>query len=188
MALLHDALPEEDRQRAFEIWYLEAGRSPKATSKIMKEMYGVEIRPNTISEWTRVHEWHIKANNALAAVAPGMKVEMLSNLLVAGVRASRLINEMITDASNGVRLDGAASKLAIETMHLAGFSPIGTRNPLDAQRSAVVDRSKLLELYHSDEEISALMEQGRRALEVIELNDANQLPPNTVDTTFRRSD
>jgi hypothetical protein len=188
VALLHDPYPDEDRQRAFEIWYIEAGRSPKATSNIMKDMFGVDIRPNTISEWTRVHDWHTKANNMLAMVAPGMKVEMLSNLLVAGVRASRLINEMITDASNGVRLDGAASKLAIETMHLAGFSPIGTRNPLDAQRSAVIDRSKLLELYHSDEEIAELMEQGRRALEVIESNDANQLPANTLDATFRRSD
>lgn len=183
-----DAIPIEDRQRAFEVWYIEAGRSPKATSKILKQMYDIEIRPNTISEWTRVHDWHIKANNLLATIAPGMKVEMLSNIMVAGVKASRLLSEMMTNASDGVRLDGAATKLAIETLHLAGFSPIGTRNPLDAQRSAVIDRSKLLELYHSDQEIAELMEAGRRAIEALDEHDDYQLPANTMDVDFRPND
>lgn len=188
MPLLHEAIPEEDRQKAFEIWYLEAGRSPKATCQILKRDHDIEIRPNTISEWSRVHEWHTKANQLLATIAPGMKTEMLSNIIVAGVKASRLLSEMLTNASEGYRLDGAASKLAIETLHLAGFSPIGTRNPLDSQRSAVVDRSKLMELYHSDDEIAALMEAGRRAMEVAEIRDSNQLPPGTVDVDFRPSD
>jgi len=189
MGLLREPiLTPEDRQKVFEVWYIEAGRSPKATSILCKELYGFDLRPNTISEWARTHSWHQRANNLLATVAPGMKVEMLSNLVVAGVRASRYINEMLVDASNGKKLDGAATKLAIETMHLAGFSPIGTRNPLDAQRSATIDRNKLLELYHDDAEIQQLMETGRKALEAQLNHDEIQVLTGAVDVDFRELD
>ena len=192
MPLLHEPIDEQVKQRAFEIWYLEAGRSPKATSRILKETYGDDVRPNTISEWARTKQWHLTANNLLASIAPGMRTEMLSNILVAGVKASRIISEMLTDASDGVRLDGAASKLAIETLHLAGFSPIGTRNPLDSQRSAMVDRSKLMELYHSDDEIAALMEAGQRAIAATTdpkenevRRDYDQFIASTVEVDYR---
>lgn len=189
MPLLRDPiLSPEDRNRVFEVWYVEAGRSPKATAALCKELFGYDLRPDTISEWSRAHDWHQRANSLLATIAPGMKVEMLSNLLVAGVRASRHINEMLVDASNGKKLDGAATKLAIETMHLAGFSPIGTRNPLDAQRSATVDRNRLLELYHDDDEIKSLMESGRKALEAQVDYDEIQVAPGAVDVDFRKLD
>ena len=189
MPLLHPPiLSPEDKQRVFEIWYVEAGRSPKATAMLAKDLYNLDVRPNTISEWVRAGDWHQKANNLLATVAPGMKVEMLSNLIVAGVRASRFINEQLIEASHGKKLDGAATKLAVETMHLAGFSPIGTRNPLDAQRSTTIERNKLLELYHDDAEIQQLMESGRKALEAQLKHDEIQVITGAVDVDFRELD
>jgi len=188
MPLLHEPIPDEHKIMAFEVWFLEAGRSPKTTSDILRNEHQIEIRPDTISQWTKVHNWHIEANNRLALIAPGMKVEMLSNLLVAGVKASRLIPQLLQNAADGYRLDGAASKLAVETMHLVGFSPIGTRNPLDSQRSAVVDRSRLMELYHSDEEIRELMESGQRAIEVIHEQEQNSIVAGEMADYFRNGD
>lgn len=152
-------IAQEIRDLALDIWHLEAGRSPRRTSKLLLEEHGYEVSPHVIANWSHRDDWHGIANARQGNYAPGMRAETLGNIIISGLHASRNLIGMQSDIAQGKNPAMAAVKAVIDTLHTAGFSPVGRINPVDSNTTSIEDRNRIIDAYSNDEEIQWIIRQ-----------------------------
>ena len=175
---------DEQKQKAFEVWYLRANRNPAETARVLSadRDEGFTVTRQTVHKWAIDYHWDTKADRDLFAGAPRLRFATQTELVLAAPEAARLLRqvmnldpelmtEQVVRDRNGDHIetikvfDDKIIKLRMESARACldrmGFSPIGTRDSLgvvDPPPSIDADGIKAIE-EASDHESLRLAEQ-----------------------------
>lgn len=78
------------KQTAFEVWAYECDRSPRRTAARLRELLdGDTPAPShqIVSAWSKSQSWDVRADEAIAGVAPNLRGRQLARLIVLGNEA-----------------------------------------------------------------------------------------------------
>jgi hypothetical protein len=146
---------DEQKQHAFEVWYLRSSRNAAEAARILcsDDDAGFTVTRQTVHKWSLDYGWDSKADRDLFAGAPRMRFATQTELVLAAPEAARLMRQvMALDPSlkserniyskDGdfigtesyfddkiIKLRRDAAKGCLDR---TGFSPIGTRESLGA--------------------------------------------------------
>lgn len=129
---------ESDRESAFELWFTNGRPSIAQVVRIVQAELNKDIPHETIRGWYHKHQWDVDADRRLAALAPNMMIRTALSLTVAGVRASKMVEDMWTPDS-GVPFDRDKHAAALAVCAALGFSPGSKSRPAIALPSDTDD-------------------------------------------------
>jgi hypothetical protein len=142
----------EDREKAYEVWILEASRSPTLTCSILEEKWGISVKPATITEWSKQDNWAGRFMADMQYAFPEYRKETAANLVVAGLYASR----NLVGHFNGQKIEKGEDKVVFGALDRAGFSPVGNNDRVAGVSPAEVRQSSLIEKLLTPEERAAI--------------------------------
>src|SRR5690606_38721442 len=152
-------------QRAYEIYVTSGQRSPTDTARILNQELNLDIPHQRIFQWARVGDWQQRFMDEMERIFPETRKETAANLVMAGVMASR----RLIAAFSGEKLERGEDKLIFGALDRAGFSPVGSRDPVASTSPQQVQQSSLIEKLLSPDEIAAIAaEAGGREPETVE--------------------
>lgn len=144
--------PSEIRQVAYEIWALRAARSPQRTAELLAEEHDYSIGRSMVDYWSKSEAWADRFTDDMERAFPVHRKETASNLVVAGVIASRKLLAHL----NGEKLERGEDTIIFGALDRAGFSPVGSRDPLGSSVPQLTQQSSLLDKLLSAEERAAI--------------------------------
>lgn len=151
---IEPVLSDDDRETVFQIWCMLAERKPSQTAKLAKRDYGWDIRPDTISVWSKRYNWAVRARQLYNDIAPGMMEQGRANIVGAIPGASAYFLRV----SLGLEEANRDKTIAMQAvLHMGGFLP-HTRREVEKGGTHPVNASHdgdPLELM-SDEELKAI--------------------------------
>lgn len=159
---------------AFEVWLWKASRSSKDTAKMLKELDvfnldGTEITPKQISRWAREYHWSMRGNETIRQLAPSVHAETAGGMIVAGLKAQRLLDRMLEDYQER-RMP--PPKEAIQMVDLAlrysGMSPMGVKDPTEKVRIRGGVSSTVSRRYLDDDDMRAFEAEAADPIELPE--------------------
>lgn len=125
---------------AFEIWLWKASRSSKDTAKMLRELEvvntdGSEITSKQITKWARDYSWSMRGNETIRQLAPSVHAETAGGMIVAGLKAQRLLDRMLEDYQER-RIPPPKEAVAMIDLALrySGMSPVGIKDPTEKVR------------------------------------------------------
>lgn len=150
---------DETRELAYQLWAFIAARNNSKVAELLESEHAIIVPDRTIRDWVNRYNWAQRAAEDVQKIAPDIRFQAFSELLFAGLDGARYIRRVNSgeEVPNKTRLIAALG--AVDRI---GFSPIGSRNPVDginapAQQSAAIDFSSM-----SPEELRAHEEQIRK--------------------------
>ena len=165
---------DQDQETALQVWAFLADRSPRKTSDILQETYGIAVPAKRIGEWARNQEWHTKAQDLYRAQAPDLYDQAKFTLTASAPGAARYLYDVSHKNPDGTYIEPEPDRVRVQAafgvLDRIGFLPMSRRDvgqvspmarPVPAS-SGVDDISSL-----SDEELRAL------AAGDIDLSDLN---------------
>lgn len=143
----------DDRQTAFEVWMLLAGRDIPTVVRLLADPagpYNIPIPDSTIRYWLRHDQWDIKADALLAATAPSHGERTIGSLAVAALHAS---SYLVRANSGAVEPTREQTNVAQAALNAAGYGSYSKRAIMQ-QRDTPSSSSSLRTL--TDEELRKL--------------------------------
>lgn len=134
----------DERETCLNVWIFRGGRSSARTATIMAQEFGVEVKPNTITQWAKRGSWDQRAKELFHESAPVFYEKTAATLLGGAEDASRLLaaaarREPWTLDEKG-SVDRGAVSSATTLLHMVGFLPNtrkeAERNGTPVSRSA----------------------------------------------------
>jgi hypothetical protein len=142
----------EERELAYEIYILEAARSPKLTADLFAERTGKTLHYRTIMGWAKEDRWADRYMADMQYAFPEYRKETAANLVVAGLQASR----QLVAHFNGQKVEKGEDKMLFGALDRAGFSPVGNNDRVAGVSPAEVRQSSLIEKLLTPEERAAI--------------------------------
>ncbi len=157
----------EERELAYEIYILEAARSPKLTADLFAERTGKSLNPATVSGWAKEDRWADRYMADMQYAFPEYRKETAANLVVAGLQASR----QLVAHFNGQNIPKGEDKIVFGALHVAGFSPVGNNDRVAGVSPAETRQSSLIEKLLTPEERAAIAAEAAPLEENDEVQD-----------------
>lgn len=119
------ATDQETKDECFRLW-IELGRSWVAVSR------RTEIPESTLRNWGTVENWENRRLELAHSFLPGAKAETSFALRLTAHNASLVMQRMVFEAKEyGVALDEKQMKALAIAIDRGGYSPVGSRSPVD---------------------------------------------------------
>jgi len=119
---------------------------------LLEEQSGERVEPNIISVWSGEYGWADRFTEDMEKVFPQSRKETAGNLVTAGVMASRRLLAHF----NGQPMEKGEEKILFGALDRAGFSPVGSRDPVGGQSSGSIEQSSLVQKMLSPEDIRSI--------------------------------
>ena len=149
----------KDHEIAFQVWALFAGQSPKRTSEVLAEEYGISHSPGTISTWANRHGWKLQLRQFMQEFAPSAMDTAALNLVGGVAEAAFVLAEMVR---GNVDADRDRINASTALLDRVGFLPHTRREATKTGVNAVASGGENPELSMSDDELmEALRGVGR---------------------------
>lgn len=152
--MLHPDGTVDERMTAFQVWALLADRSPVRTSRILEEEFGIEVKPNTISQWKIRDDWELEARALFEAEAPSLFERTRAALVAAGPPAANYLRDVVSEAKEADRNKIVAAAAVLDRI---GFLPFTRR---EAEKGATPVSSRVTGDEYADmspEELRAIV-------------------------------
>ena len=150
---------------AFQVWALQADQSPKRTSEIMANEYGMHHSPAVISQWVNRHEWKFHLREFLTGIAPSQMDRAAASLVGgAGDAAATLVRIVRGEIEPNRDLINASTAI----LDRVGFLPHTRREAASTGVNQVSASAELSELSMSDEELEQALHGIGRIRSAIE--------------------
>ncbi|MGI8622674.1 MAG: hypothetical protein ACR2NB_04100 [Solirubrobacteraceae bacterium] len=116
---------DAQRETAFEVWMLHAGRNLALSEKLLRaDPHRLPVPYTTLWEWRRRHRWDLEADARLAELSPNLRARAAASLEVAAQECAAYLVAVASGSAAADRDRVAACKLALE-----GAGMIGNRPP-----------------------------------------------------------
>ncbi len=135
---------DEVRQTAFELWAFECDRNQRRTAARLTELLepGESVPTSQIiGYWVRTQGWDIKADQAIANLAPNLRARQLSRLIMLGNDALSTYSTVLTGGAEGEEKHTLQAKVAVaqSVLTLLGLGTAVGRG--EAPKLAVVEEN-----------------------------------------------
>lgn len=153
--MAHD---DEIREQARQIWTWQAGRDAKRTAAILSSEHDIEVNERSIQRWVANERWPQRAAEDLRQLAPGLREAAAAELIAGSLESARYLRAVINAADvlpPDAKVRVTAAQLLLDR---AGFSPVGSRDPVAAPTKVDARRGVLRWL--SEEDIKKIEEGG----------------------------
>lgn len=185
--------PDETKELAYQLWAFLAGRNASEVSRMLatEEHGAVTVPRETVAYWAREYGWAARVDRELESIAPDLRRQAFSELLIAGHEATRYLREVmrgmhdspaiddivqdmdLAPADKRMRIDArirahdaarkARLQAAIAVKDSIGFSPVGKGAPTLEPPSAAVEPIPLDDLTGKPPEELMRLETAFRA-------------------------
>lgn len=118
--------PDELKQTVYELWAFECDRSVSRTLRRLRDLAPDEERlPNedTVRYWIKTQGWDIRADEAIASIAPNLRARQLGRLFVLGNQAIDTFAAILGGDMDEQRQGALQAKVAVavKTVELLGL-------------------------------------------------------------------
>lgn len=155
-----DPYPEEIRQKAYEAWCLRANRNYQRVVEILWEEDRIEVNYSTVAYWAKSEKWVERYTDEMEQMFPYSRKETAANLVAAALQSSR----MLLGHFNGIPINRGDEKIIFGALDRAGFSPVGSRDPVAASNTsetAAVRQSSLVEKLLTPDDLEEIAAEAR---------------------------
>lgn len=126
------AYPDELKQTVYELWAFECDRSVGRTLRRLRELAPEEERypdEDSVRYWIRTQQWDIRADEAIAAIAPNLRARQLGRLFVLGNAAIDTFASILEGEMDDQRQGALQAKVAVatKTVELLGLGTAAGR-------------------------------------------------------------
>lgn len=142
---------DEVKQTAFELWAFECDRNQRRTAARLAQFLepGEQVPTSQIiGHWVRTQGWDLKADQAIANLAPNLRARQLSRLVMLGNDALSTYAQVLTGEAEGEEKHTLQAKVAVaqSVLTLLGLGTAigrGEAPKLSVQREEHEDLSTL---------------------------------------------
>lgn len=140
--------PDEFVQTAYELWAFECDRSVTRTLRRLRELAPDEPRyptEGTLQYWIRNQGWDLRADEAIASIAPNLRARQLGRLFVMGNQAIDTFSEVLAGEHDDARQAPLQAKVAVATkvVELLGLGTAAGRGEAPKLAALPKDRGDL---------------------------------------------
>lgn len=110
--------PDDLVQTVYELWAFECDRSVARTMRRLPEIAPDRDRypsPETVRYWIRTQGWDLRADEAIAGIAPNLRARQLGRLFVMGNAAIDTFAEVLAGEHDHQRQGPLQARVAVAT-------------------------------------------------------------------------
>lgn len=117
--------PDSVKEMAYEIWLVKAGESITKTQELLRSgQWGeaIDVPERTLYQWQADYQWKVRKSEFLKAFTPSIREYIFGEILFT---SKEMVDTIRTKVQNDEPIDKALASLAVQYLHMAGFSPVG---------------------------------------------------------------
>ena len=157
------AFPDELKQTVYELWAFECDRSVSRTLRRLEQLAPEQDRyPNedTVRYWIRSQGWDLKADEAIAGIAPNLRARQLGRLFVLGNAAIDTFASVLAGELDDQKQGALQAKVAVatKTVELLGLGTAAGKGEAPKLAAIAKDYGDLTE--KSPQELARLQREA----------------------------
>lgn len=155
--------PVDVQDLAFELWAFECDRNTARVARRLDQLLDEGApRPHqtTVSYWARTKGWDIRADQAIAALAPHLRARQLGRLFMMGNQALDVFGQVLTGELDEQRQAPLQAKVAVgsKVLELLGLGTAAGRGEAPRLQLQAEQREDLAEL--SPQELARMQREA----------------------------
>lgn len=121
--------PVDPKDLAYQLWAYRCQGNCVRVAELLTAEHSITVPLRTIQDWVTRYGWAERRNADIARIAPDLRYQAFSELLLAGLDGARYIRRVNAGEEEP---DKVRAQLAIAAVDRIGFSPVGKGDPVSA--------------------------------------------------------